>query len=380
MAKNRSRIKENEPVGIKNIAQALKVSIGTVDRALHNRPGVSDSTKHRVLQMAGELGYKPNLAAQALKLNRRLSIAAVLPREISHFFGPLRNGITAAAGAPVSTRISLTFHEFPRLGAGEAEAFDHATASHCDGLIVVPGNMRKLETAFRKLAHAGTAIMCVGNDAPNTERVGSVTAHASVSGAMAAEVLALKLSHKASVAIFSGELSMLDHAEKLRGFAATLAVQAPHLSLMPALESHERPEDAYRQARRLMKQRNRPDGLYLSTANSMPVLEALDELNLLGEVQIITTDLYQELTPLLESGKVLATLHQRPHTQGKLAFENLLQYLLRGEGESTPNHVRLAPHIVFRSNLSLFSTGLPEREDELKATARSAPEHGGVVG
>jgi LacI family transcriptional regulator len=76
--------------GIKDIAKALKVSIGTVDRALHGRPGVSEKTKARVLRMADQLGYKPNLAAQALKLNRRLYIGAVLPQHISHFFDPLR--------------------------------------------------------------------------------------------------------------------------------------------------------------------------------------------------------------------------------------------------------------------------------------------------
>jgi DNA-binding LacI/PurR family transcriptional regulator len=70
---------QNGNAGIKDIAKALKISIGTVDRALHGRPGVSAKTKTRVLQMAEQLGYKPNLAAQALKLNRRLSIGAVLP-------------------------------------------------------------------------------------------------------------------------------------------------------------------------------------------------------------------------------------------------------------------------------------------------------------
>src|ERR1700755_2995762 len=92
--------------GIKNIAKALKVSIGTVDRALHGRPGVSQKTKTRVLQMADRLGYKPNLAAQALKLNRKLSIAAVLPKHISHFFDPLRAGIRAAAAATVGMHIT----------------------------------------------------------------------------------------------------------------------------------------------------------------------------------------------------------------------------------------------------------------------------------
>jgi LacI family transcriptional regulator, galactose operon repressor len=351
--------------GIKDIAKALGVSIGTVDRAIHGRSGVSEKTKARVLRTADRLGYKPNLAAQALKLNRQLSIAVILPRHISHFFDPLRAGIRAAAAATVGMHIATEFFEYPRLGVGDEEAFARAMHRHYDGIIFLPGDGRKFDPLIRKLSGAGTAMMCVGSDAPNTERIGSIAAHAYVSGAIAAELLSLKLSHKTNVAIFSGELSTLDHAEKLRGFAATLAVQASHLTLLPALESHERPKEAYRQALTLMEGKSRPEGLYLSTANSIPVLNALEELGLLGKVQIVTTDLFGELLPLIESGKILASLYQRPYRQGKLAFENLVAYLLK-EGNLQPV-VRLAPHVIFRSNLSLFSSAIHESEGELEA-------------
>jgi LacI family transcriptional regulator len=182
---------------------------------------------------------------------------------------------------------------------------------------------------------------------------------------MVAELLSYKLSHKATVAIFTGELSMLDHAEKLRGFAATLAVQAPHLTLLPALESHERPNEAYRQALKLMQSKPHPEGLYLSTANSIPVFKALEELGLLGKVQVIATDLFHEIVPLIETGKVLATMYQRPFMQGKLAFETLLKCLLEG-GKPQPI-IRLVPHVIFRSNLSLFCGQIVNADDELEA-------------
>jgi hypothetical protein len=35
----------SKSAGIKDVAKALKISIGTVDRALHKRPGVSEKTK-----------------------------------------------------------------------------------------------------------------------------------------------------------------------------------------------------------------------------------------------------------------------------------------------------------------------------------------------
>ncbi len=41
-----------QPVGIKDIAKALGVSTGTVDRALHAKPGINPMTRARVLRMA----------------------------------------------------------------------------------------------------------------------------------------------------------------------------------------------------------------------------------------------------------------------------------------------------------------------------------------
>ncbi len=83
--------------GIKEIAKALGVSIGTVDRALHRRGGINPLTQARVLNMAQTLGYRPNVAARFLKLKRKLNVSIHLPREIAFFFDAVRQGIEEAA-------------------------------------------------------------------------------------------------------------------------------------------------------------------------------------------------------------------------------------------------------------------------------------------
>jgi LacI family transcriptional regulator len=76
-----------------------------------------------------------------------------------------------------------------------------------------------------------------------------------------------------------------------------------------------------------------------------------------GRIKIVTTDLFTELVPLIESARILATLYQRPYTQGKLAFETLCRYLIQN---IQPEPItRVAPHIVLRSNLPLFIDRLP---------------------
>jgi LacI family transcriptional regulator len=342
----------SKPAGIKEIAEALSISIGTVDRALHARAGVSPKTRAKVLKMAEKLNYRPNVAARNLKLNHNLRIAVHLPEQIASFFDPLRAGVRAAAEAAVGVRVELDFRTYPRLGEGELELLEQDLEREYDGIILTPGNPRRVDPLIRQLALRNTLVMCVASDSPNSPRMASVSVDAFVSGGIAAELLAMTITQKGSVAAVTGNLSTQDHAEKLRGFAATLAVIAPHLQLLGAVESHERTEDAYKETVLLLKRNPHLNGIYINTANSLPVLRAVEERGLLGRVPVVTTDIFPELVPLIESGKVLATLHQRPFTQGKMAFETLVRYLV---DHTKPKVVaKLAPHIVLRSNLPLF--------------------------
>ena len=350
--------KSGKATGIRDIAEALGTSIGTVDRALHGRNGVSAKTKDRVLRMAEQLDYKPNIAARSLKLNRNLRVAVVLPREIAAFFDPLRAGICTAAEEAVGMQVTLDFQDYLRLGSGDLAAMEKVAAKGYDGILFTPGRPRELAPIIRRIVGRGTPMLCVASDAPDSGRIASVAVDAYTSGALAAELLSHKLQAPSHVACITGELATFDHSEKLRGFAATLAILAPHLTLLPVIESHESPEEAYRQTIALLKNKTRPDALYISTANSLPVLRALGEQKLLGRVQVIATDLFHELVPLLESGQLLATLYQRPFAQGKLAFETLLGHLM-DKDRPVKTH-RLAPHIILRSNLPLFVSRLTD--------------------
>ncbi len=67
-------------VRIKDIARKAGVSIGTVDRVLHDRGEVAAETREKVLSIARELHYQPNIVAQALTAKKQYQLAALLPR------------------------------------------------------------------------------------------------------------------------------------------------------------------------------------------------------------------------------------------------------------------------------------------------------------
>ena len=66
-------------MGIRQLAHELQLSIGTVSRALNDRPDVNDETRARVKAAAVRAGYVPNQSGRSLRSGRTGIVAAVIP-------------------------------------------------------------------------------------------------------------------------------------------------------------------------------------------------------------------------------------------------------------------------------------------------------------
>jgi LacI family transcriptional regulator len=71
MSSNKTRIKD--------IARMAGVSIGTIDRVIHNRGEVAEKTRLKVQQFLKDTNYSPNVVAQALKSKKLFHLVSLLP-------------------------------------------------------------------------------------------------------------------------------------------------------------------------------------------------------------------------------------------------------------------------------------------------------------
>ena len=193
-----------------DIARLTGVSIGTVHRALSDKPGINPRTRERVLAAAAALGYTPNLAARYLSSRRPMRIGVHLPDRNALFWEALRQGIREAAG-PFAPAIKVEFQTYPRLGEGDVSLFERALADGTDALIIAPGNPVALAPHLEEADRRDMPVVCVITDAPDSPRLLSVSADSFTVGAIAGELLGRFLPGRGQVAFFTGWLTTQDY-------------------------------------------------------------------------------------------------------------------------------------------------------------------------
>lgn len=89
-------------VTIKELAQKLDVSSATISRALNMEKGVTEEMRQRVVTLAQELNYQPNLQAKGLVAKKTNSIGVIIPQTAEFafantFYSEVLKGIVKAA-------------------------------------------------------------------------------------------------------------------------------------------------------------------------------------------------------------------------------------------------------------------------------------------
>ena len=108
--------KEEAVMTMTEIAKKSGVSIGTVDRVLHNRGKVSEKTKLAVEAVIEKYGYTPNPLARTLKKNKPFVIGVLMPPpgSGSGYWQMIFKGMKEAESELSAFGIKLEFEYFQR--------------------------------------------------------------------------------------------------------------------------------------------------------------------------------------------------------------------------------------------------------------------------
>lgn len=365
--KTRASRMDKKKSGIHLIAELANVSIGTVDRALHERRGIKEATRQQILQIARQIGYTPNLAARSLSVAKSSArVGVCIPREIHFFYDQLWSGVLEEARNVRQLGIQFENRPVQVLGEGDTAVFKDLVKSGVDGIILAAGNPKDLTPLINDAEAKGIRVVCVSTDAPDSRRSTIVCVEPSLNGSLAGELMGKLVPHDSQVAVVAGMLTAEDHRKKTDGFSEAFPRHCAGGKIVSVIEGHEDENESFQKTSDLLRRIPTIAGLYVNTVNCLPVCRALSSQGLAGKVKLITTDLFAEMAPYFQAGTITASIYQQPHRQGQLAVRLMADNITNNI--HFPPSVHLSPGLVMSSNLHLF------REMRPADSALNAPE------
>lgn len=337
-----------ERVTVRDIAKRLNISQGTVSKALCNKAGVSSELRKMILKTADEMGYTANHVAQAMARSP-VRIGIIMPNIWPNYYGVIMDGIREQLKLYSDYRIEALYHYLPNLLAEDAlkQCIDACVEEDVKAIILSASFNSSCAEYLNRLKEKGIKLILLGTDLPCAQRDTCVQINGIKAGMLAGEFANLVMHHSKKIAVFIGSRQMMEHEEKLQGFLQTMESTPSEVSGI--YETQDIPEIAEIITRKIHSENPNLELIYVATSNSVAVCRILDECDPKQRIRIIATDVFSELMPYVESGRVIATINQDLRRMGALAVEQ--SYKLLFASNDGLENIKIEPILLLRANI-----------------------------
>lgn len=318
-------------VTIKKIAEIAGVHPATVDKVLHNRPGVSDEVRERVRKLIDELGYKPNPAGRVLqKQGKEFIIAAVLVKvdALPYIKEGIEKGIREQTGLDITVHWYLSSYS----DAGQqAQFIDKAVEEKADGIILSPINSDRVREAINRAAAAGIPLVTANSDIDGTQRLCYVGQDGRRASRVAGRTMGNLLGGSGRIAIISSAVASENNSYHVKvreeGFCNFLRETFPAVEIVASVESFEDPEITYRETYNLLKKYPDLDGLYITCGGVSQVGRAIRDCGR-EDIKALSFEKYPEILDLMQEDIIDCTIDSELERQGEIPVQIIMDELV----------------------------------------------------
>jgi LacI family transcriptional regulator len=334
---------------IKTLAKELKVSISTVSRALADSHEISEVTKQKVLALACALNYTPNPYASSLRRKKSKTIGVILPEVADNFFSLAIKGIQSIAEVKgYHLLIYLSHEKF----SNEKAIIDECRSGRVDGVLISISSETMTSEHFLKLQSENIPIVFFDREFENVNAAKVITNDYECGYNAAKHLMEQGCVHPVFLSV-SNSLSICK--KRADGFKAALKeneITARDDKAIVVCSNDN--EETYQQIFKLIKGKNRPDGIVASVERlAMQVYLACRQcgIRIPEELKVIAFSTV-ETAPILNPS--LTTVQQPAFEIGKAAAQILFKSIEKSHVDYSRELVVLPSVLIKRDSTRLI--------------------------
>ncbi|MDT0678319.1 LacI family DNA-binding transcriptional regulator [Autumnicola musiva] len=341
---------------IKEIAKKANVSLGTVDRVLHDRGKVSRKTKEKILAILEEVNYQPNVYARGLALNKSFIVAVLVPDfEEGEYWEVPSLGIKKALKNLGQFGLKVHFLYFDQ---NSVKSFIERAAEVLelkpDGVILAPVIDYEATKLCFKLKAEDIPFTIIDSKIRGCDHLSFIGQDSFQSGRLAAKLLVSSVSKNGKVLIISiknNENHNRTLHRRIEGFKDFTLQDINQDLILEEVNIDQRNTEWQSYLEEACSAKD-VDGIYVPSSKVHFVAETLYNQKL--SIKLVGNDLISKNYKYLESGVIDYVIGQRPETQGYMALENFYKSLVAKQ--EVKKSIFLPLDIITKENLMYYKS------------------------
>lgn len=320
-------------IRIKDIARQAGVSVGTVDRVLHSRSGVSESSRLRVEKVLEQLNYQPNMYASALASNKKYRFACLLPLHTAgEYWESVEEGMGQAVGVYSDFNISLeTFYYDQYVSGAFLAAAKLLMELSPDAVILSPTVEQETSVFVVQLQECGIPYVFIDSNIPNLNPLAFYGQHAGRSGYFAARILKLLAHDSKEIVVFrqinEGRLGSNQQLHREEGFYQYMKEHHENLTVHE-LNLYAKQPDEDESLLDDFFARHPGINCGITFNSKVYIIGEYMRKNRREDFRLMGYDLLQRNVDCLKNGTVDFIIAQQPMLQGYNSIECLCNHLI----------------------------------------------------
>lgn len=343
-------------IRIKDIAKLAGVSVGTVDRVLHNRGRVSDYALRKVTEVMNQIDYKPNLIARTLGSNKNYRIAAIIPDpNLDPYWAQTNLGIIQAQTE--WAQYGVIVDQFP-FDLYNKDSFQHIATKvvegQPDGIVLAPIFYHESVPAFELFQEHNIPYVLFNTNIHEAKPLAFIGQNLSQSGKVGAQLMILGQHGPGTFAVLHIDEDVQDSVhllEKERGFRSHLDENSKSQYEIVTFSISPNSPTFNEQMTKLIASESLK-GIFVSTSKGTAVAASFLEQHGKNEIRLIGYDILIENLKYLRSGVIDFLINQNPKRQAHLGISHLVNHLMFKK--NTPGTDLFPLEIITQQNVDSY--------------------------
>jgi LacI family transcriptional regulator len=366
-------------ITLKEIAERANVSIGTVDRVLHDRGKVAPDKELKIRRILKELNYKPNPFARNLVLRKSFRFCVLMPRadQDSGYWKIPVKGIERAQRELHGQKVNIEYYFYDKfLEESFAGEFDRLLDSKPDGLLIAPVLSRAAGQMVDKIP-GHLPYVFFDSIIPETACISTIGQDAFKSGILSGKLMHTLTQGGGCIAVVRLLPEDFHIDGRVNGFEDYFRDKPAFRIAAYDADGGWDEETFQALVGRMLSENADLRGIYVTNVCVHKIAEQISALSKDGDIRLIGYDLIEENVRYLKEGVIDYLISQRPEIQGYQGIYALYnKVVLLGR---VREKIMMPLDIVTRENIEFYlSIENEDMQDALKFKAHGSAREMGV--